>query len=97
MTTDGRINQLVKSQLGVSGVIVLAVEEKTIAAQIGLQASKFDKDKGFNLGNIILAINDIDVSNRRELIKALSEVHNKPSWRTKVLRQQQIIELEWRA
>jgi len=95
--TDDSINQFIADKLGISGVVVLAVEEKTIASQIGLQASKFDKDKEFNLGDIILAINGIDVSNRRELIKALSEVHNKPCWRIKVLRQQEIIELEWRS
>lgn len=93
--TDDTVNQVIAKRLKIEGVVVLAVDENTIAEKVGLRASRVDKVDGFILGDIILAINDLNVSDRRQLIDVLSKLHGETQWRIKIWRNKQAIELKW--
>jgi S1-C subfamily serine protease len=63
----------VTHQLGVSGVLVLAVQNGTGAAKAGLRGTERDRDGSFILGDIIVGVAGKDVASYDDLVTALEK------------------------
>ncbi len=63
----------VMHQMGVSGVLVLAVQDGTGAAKAGLRGTERDKDGSFVLGDIIVGVAGKDVASYDDLVTALEK------------------------
>jgi S1-C subfamily serine protease len=63
----------VMHQLGVSGVLVLAVQDGTGAAKAGLRGTERDRDGSLVLGDIIVGVAGRDVASYDDLVTALEK------------------------
>ena len=64
-------NETITRQLGVSGVLVLGVQEGTGAARAGLRGTERDRDGSLVLGDIIVGVAGKDVASYDDLVTAL--------------------------
>ncbi len=64
-------NENITRQLGVSGVLVLGVQEGTGAARAGLRGTERDRDGSLVLGDIIVGVAGRDVASYDDLVTAL--------------------------
>ena len=63
----------ITQQLGVSGVLVLAVQDGSGAAKAGLRGTERDQNGSFVLGDIIVGVADRDVASYDDLVTALEK------------------------
>lgn len=68
---DPAINQAFTQRLGVEGVMVLGVEPNSAADQAGLRAATITPDGSLIPGDVIIAIDDREISNVAELMSTL--------------------------
>jgi S1-C subfamily serine protease len=68
-----RASDEIMRQLGVSGVLVLAVQEGSGAARAGLHGTERDKDGSLVLGDIIVGVAGNDVASYDDLVTALEK------------------------
>ncbi len=61
----------IAQKMGVPGVIVQTVLPTTSASNAGLRGSEFDPDRGILLGDLIVAINDQEVTSVNDLFRIL--------------------------
>jgi len=66
-------SEAVTNQLGVTGVLVIAVQDGTGAAKAGLRGTLRDRDGSFILGDIILGVAGKDVASYDDLVTALEK------------------------
>lgn len=93
VSADDRINEFVKEKYNVSGVAVLAVEPNSISDQLGLIAANYS-EKGFQLGDVLLSINNIKVLRVGDLRDALEVSHHDSLLNVEVWRNGKLITLE---
>jgi S1-C subfamily serine protease len=66
-------NEVITHQLGVSGVLILGVQDGSGAAKAGLRGTERDKDGSLVLGDIIVGVAGKDVASYDDLVTALEK------------------------
>jgi S1-C subfamily serine protease len=71
--TDQDLNEVITSQLGVKGVVVLKVKPGSPAARAGLKGSRVDRDGSLTPGDIITAVQGKQVETIPKLLARLDD------------------------
>ena len=90
--SDDRINNYLKSTLGIKGVAVLGLVSGSDAQRVGLQSAKFYSDGTIDFGDIIVAINGKKVESIYDLDDVLERLQIGDSVTLDILRGKKIIQ-----
>jgi S1-C subfamily serine protease len=80
-------------EAGLKGVLVIDVLPKSAAAQAGIRPTRRDAEGNLQLGDVIVALNDTEISTGNDLYRALENHKVGDTVRLKVLRDNQTEEL----
>ncbi len=91
---DDSLNERLKRQLGVTGVVVLRVAPGSAADQAGIQGATISRDGGVVPGDIILSIDETRVESVGKLLARLDQYQVGDTVKVKVLRKDSELTLD---